>query len=345
MEITNSIKWLIVIAVLLTVHSVVVAFNPINPLEKPGLQGMLADSYKAKQKAEIEKIVLQVAGITEVLDVNNLPSTGNPAADVSLYVERLKTFQNKSRRINFSRCPADFRKVLKDIFQLFDKITKCAEEMKMVVDEVMTTSDMQARLALQSKVLKIQNDLTPIMADMNRLVVRITEINKLYGIDDKELMERYLAEKEQKGETVKSDNLFSVTTASSVSSPTDKKNIELIGYMQPVYDGVCLRLAKLIEMAGETNKMPEQLKTGAEKTKEFAANYQGSSFPKDFLSVLKRVEEQMETYANWQTELQNEEDDNFRNEIDKAHLDEMKQLIRDLNKVASKYGCEISPAP
>lgn len=348
MEITNSIKWLIVIVVLMIVRLVVVAANPTSPSEKPGLQGMLADSYKAKQKAEIEAAMLQMTGILDACDTNNLPITGNPADDLSMYLDRMKTFQNVGRRVNYSRCPADFRKAMKELLQIFDKMANCGERMKMTVDEIMATSNAEARLALQPKVFGMQKEFNQVMADLDAVVARLETICKQYGVDDVALMNQYREEQAKKGKTVNITTGFSSKNGISPSTQTvqvAQNDTELINYMQPVYDGVCLRLAKLLELAGGADKSPEILKSGAKKTKEFAANYRTSSFPKDFLSVLERVEDQMETYANWQTEQQNEEDVDFVTEIDKAHLDEMKQLIKDLNKVASQYGCETSAAP
>lgn len=137
--------------------------------------------------------------------------------------------------------------------------------------------------------------------------------------------------------------------AATPDAPTARTQHELTPYMQPVYDGVYKRIGKLVKMVDDSH-IVEDIQSAAEKTKEYAAHYENSEFPQTFLDPLKKLEDCMDDFIKTQKDLQTADENPF---VDKKDLKktevrqirEIKGILRELNDVAERYGCQTSTLP
>lgn len=124
---------------------------------------------------------------------------------------------------------------------------------------------------------------------------------------------------------------------------------ELTPYMQPVYDGAYKRIGKLVKMTQDSHAA-EDLKAAAEKTWEYAAHYRDSEFPRTFLDPLKKLEDCMNDFIKTQNDMQTASENPFADKDDLKRMEtrqirEIKQVLRNLNATAERYGCQTATLP
>lgn len=146
----------------------------------------------------------------------------------------------------------------------------------------------------------------------------------------------------------KTESATAVPSGGAASEPTSPRQpaTELTPYIQPVYDGVYVRLAKLDKMATSSSASLTKRKEAAEKTRDFVSHYRKSTFPGDFRGILIRLESNMDDYANLQDDIVAGVDDaDFLREVEREHRQEIKRSLSELNQIAAKYGCETTTLP
>lgn len=267
----------------------------------------------------------------------------------------------KIQAINVSKCPADFQKYFREHIRLFADVAQGFHELFRHATAVRNaTSPAQKSLAEQRV-----NDYFEVV-DQRKLkylasAMRLNDCAASYGLRIKQRVPNGYT-REQLSKISLDDipspalDLSGMRTSFSPRQPPSPQVLSLDDRaleIQPIYDGIYKRIAKLLVWGNDPDISAAQRKEAAEKTIAYIERKRNDSLPGDVKAMLDRLNKSLNSYSKAQEKQLQMEDSFFSvREVHKTEEEEnclrtLRNNMSHFDTVVKRYGCHtfVLPAP